>query len=219
MSANSPDSAPGRDAQQQHSAGTPVVTIFESYGAGAEVIGRQVAEALGVPFHEQAFSSEELEGGRDQALANNATLANVLGTMGGAYGGFEGRDVVATQRQKRDLVTDNNKAVWATAEQGGVIVGRNATVILAERPNTLHVLLTGTVEDRVEHAAKEGGIPVERAAKRQPREDSVRAEMSKVLYGWDPRLPDRYDMVINTSRIPPQAAATAIVDAVRASAS
>jgi glucuronide carrier protein len=39
--------------------------------------------------------------------------------------------------------------------------------------------------------------------------------MSKALYGWDPRLPDRYDLVINTSRIPLDAAAQAIVNAIR----
>jgi hypothetical protein len=38
-----------------------VVTIFETYGAGADTIGRRVAASLGATFHEQAFSSEELE--------------------------------------------------------------------------------------------------------------------------------------------------------------
>src|SRR5204862_5072889 len=39
----------------------PVVTLFESYGSGASYIGPRVAQALGVPFHEQAFSSQEIE--------------------------------------------------------------------------------------------------------------------------------------------------------------
>jgi len=194
-------------------AGTPVVTIFELYGAGATAVGRRVADAMGLPFHPQAFSSEELEGGPDAALERNAVLTTVYSAMGGAYGGFDGRDIVATQQQKYELVMDNNRAVWAEAAEGGVIVGRNGAVILAERPNTVHVLLTGAVEDRISRAAVEAGIPTEQAAARQTREDEVRAEMSKVLYGWDPRLPDRYDLVINTSRIPPEAAAASIVRA------
>jgi cytidylate kinase len=136
--------------------------------------------------------------------------------MGGAYRGFEGRDVVTTQQQKYDLVMENNEIVRRQAQGGGVIVGRNATVILAGRPNTLHVLLTGSVEDRVERAAREAGIPRERAGRRQQREDDVRAEMSKVLYGWDPRSPDRYDVVLNTSRIPLDGAVDAIVHVMRA---
>lgn len=193
----------------------PVVTIFESYGAGASDIGHQVATALGLPFHGQAFSSEEIEAGGQSTTEQSAVLAQVYAAMGGAYGGLEGRDVATTQRQKYDLVMDNNRQVWTSADEGGVIVGRNGAVILADRPNTLHVLLTGTVEDRVARAAKESGIPIERAAERQKREDRVRAEMSIVLYGWDPRLPDRYDLVMNTSRIPMDAVVAAIVDAVR----
>jgi cytidylate kinase len=194
----------------------PVVTLFEFYGAGADEVGHRVAEALGLPFHEQAFSSEEIEGGADAQHQQNAVLAQVYSAMGGAYGGFEGRDVVTTQQQKRDLVMDNNRAVLQEAKEGGVIVGRNGAVILAERPQTVHVLLTGDVEDRVARAASSVGIPREQAAARQAKEDQVRADMSITLYGWDPRQPDRYDLVINTSRIPLEAAARAIVDAVQA---
>ena len=192
----------------------PVVTIFEHYGAGATEVGTRVAEALGLPFQGQAFSSEELESGDEGRLEQSAVLATVYAAMGGAYGGFEGRDVVATQQQKYDLVMSNNRDVWDAAGRGGVIVGRNGAVVLATRPRTLHVLLTGSVEDRVARAARSAGIPLERAARRQVREDEVRAQMSKVLYGWDPRLPDRYDVVFNTSRIPLDAVAQAIVQAV-----
>ncbi len=193
----------------------PVVTIFEHYGAGAEEVGTRVAEALGLPFHGQAFTSEDLESGEEGALESNAVLATVLATMGGAYGGFEGRDVVATQQQKYDLVMDNNRTLWDLAADGGVVVGRNAAVVLASRPRTVNVLLTGSVEDRVARAARAAGIPLDRAARRQVREDEVRAQMSAVLYGWDPRLPDRYDVVFNTSRLPVAAVAQAIVQAVR----
>lgn len=192
----------------------PVVTIWEQYGAGATEIGQRVAQDLGLPFHPQAFSSDELEN-PEAALDNRAMLSTVLATMGGAYGGFEGHDVVATQQEKRDLVTTNNATVWQYADEGGVIVGRNATVILAARPSTLHVLLTGEVNDRVARAAAATGISLGQAAKRQSREDQVRAEMSQVLYGWDPHKPERYDLVLNTSRIPAEAAIAAIVDAAR----
>jgi glucuronide carrier protein len=206
------------DTARTPTTGRPVVTIFELYGAGADYVGRRVAEALGLPYHAQAFSSEEIEGGAEAATEQGATLAQVYSVMGGAYGGFEGRDVVTTQRQKYELIMDNNRKVWESAESGGVIVGRNGAVVLADRPRTLHVLLTGAVEDRVARAAREAGISSERAHARQKREDQVRADMSMVLYGWDPRLPERYDLMINTSRIPLDAAVTAIVDAVRLSA-
>lgn len=192
----------------------PVVTLFELYGAGAADVGVRVAEALGMPFHAQAFSSEELED--PSALEQNAVLATVLAVLGGAYRGLEGRDIVATQQQKHDLVAENNRVVRQLARSGGVIVGRNGAVVLADRPNTLHVLLTGARQDRIERAARQADISADRAARRLEREDDVRAEMSKALYGWDPRQPDRYDLVLDTSRIPPAGAAEAIVHALRA---
>lgn len=201
----------------------PVVTIFELYGAGATEVGTRVAEALGLPFHAQAFSSAALEGDTDSAADSAAdsatdeaaTLATVLGVMGGAYGGLGGPDIVATQRATYDLVMSNNRQVWEYAAEGGVIVGRNGAVVLEGRPNTVHVLLVGPVADRVARAAETEGISLEKAAERQKREDTVRAEMSQALYGWDPRLPERYDLVVNTGRIPLDAAADAIVQAVR----
>lgn len=203
---------------QNEAAGTsdkPVVTLFEYHGAGADYVGRKVAEALGLPFHGQAFSSEDLEAGEASATNQGAVLAQVMSVLGGAYGGFDGRDVAATQRQKYELIMDNNRQVWEFADEGGVILGRNAAVILADRPNTLHVLLTGAVEDRIERDALENGISLELAAQRQVREDRVRSDMSKVLYGWDPMGPERYDLVMNSSRISLDAIVAAIVDAVQ----
>lgn len=198
----------------------PVVTLFEQYGSGADEIGRAVAEAIGLPYRAQAFSSEELEGReaptQEESLDNQATLAEVFTAMGGAYGGFGGREVVTTQREKRDLVADNNAKVRGWAEEGGVIVGRNATKILADRPNSVHVLLTGAPKDRIARGAKDGGVAEHQAERRQRREDQVRSDMSKILYGWDPLEPHHYDLVINTSRIPAASAVAAIVDTIRA---
>jgi glucuronide carrier protein len=195
----------------------PVVTLFEQYGAGADYVGRRVAQALGLPFHSQAFSSEEIEQGGTDPTQENATLALVFSVMGGAYGGFDGRDVPTTQRQRYELVMENNRRVHRFANEGGVILGRNATVILAERPSTVHVLLTGAEPDRIRRAAAEANISSDRAADRLRREDTVRADMSIMLYGWDPRLPDRYDLVFNTSRVDVDRVVDAILAASRVS--
>lgn len=194
----------------------PVVTIFEYYGAGATQIGEHVAAALGLPFHGQAFSSAAVAGdSQADDEANQALLANVLSVLGGAYSTLEDRELVATQGDKVQLVDDNNRTVLLSAKEGGVIMGRNAPVILAQRPNTLHVLLTGEVDDRVKRAAKFLGISEGESAKRRAHEEDMRRQMSKTLYGWDPTTAERYDMLINTSRISLDAAVKAIVDAVQ----
>ena len=192
----------------------PVVTLFESYGSGASYIGPRVAQALGVPFHPQAFSSEELENAETQR-ESQGVLARVFAAMGSTYAGLEGPAVAMAQRDDYDLVMANTRQVQQEARQGGVIVGRNAALILATRPAALHVKLDGPVAQRIERAARDSGISIERAAKRQKREDQLRADMSLQLYGWDPRNPERYDLVVNTGTMDLDTCVDIIVQAAR----
>jgi len=198
----------------------PVVTLFESYGSGADQVARKVAEALGVEYLGQRFSSEQLEEAEkvqesdgDGAflrffkrfgLENTDHLDNIL--------------IPADQRNEYDLVVENNRTIFEATKSGGVVLGRNATVVLADNPRALHVKLDGPVETRVARAATEAGINLDRAAQRQVHEDEVRADMSLRLYNWDPRLPDHYDLIINTGQLDDDVVAEIIVSACRAKA-
>jgi cytidylate kinase len=195
----------------------PVVTLFESYGAGASSIGPRVAQALGVPFHGQAFSSDEIEGA-EARRENEGLLSRVFGVMGGQYAALEGGSVAAVQQDKHELVMENTRRVVEQAREGGVIMGRNGALILANWPGALHVKLDGPVTQRIERAAKESGIDVERAAKRQKREDQVRADMSIEFYGWDPRETTRYDVVVNTGTMDLDTCVDIIVQAAKVKA-
>jgi glucuronide carrier protein len=194
---------------------TPVVTLFGTYGSGVDRVGRRVAEALGLPYHPQAFSSQTLAGSPEADPAEQAVLARVVDVLGRAHAPAGSHDEPTTDRLIRELVAENDRRVWAEAESGGVIVGRNGPVVLARRPATVHVILTGALEDRITRAAEELGIPLAEAARRQEPEDEIRADMSIVLYGWDPREPERYDLVIDTSRTSIEDAVDTILDAVR----
>jgi cytidylate kinase len=195
--------------------GAPVVTLFESYGSGAGYIAPRVAEALGVPFHEQAFSSRQLEESA-QLREKEGLLVRVLSAMGqSSFGGVDVGDVSSAQRDNYDLVMENTGTVQRWARLGGVIVGRNGAFILSEWPMALHVKLDGPLPQRIERAAHEAGISLDRAARRQKNEDRVRVDMSRELYGWDPRDPSRYDLVLNTGRVDLEACVKIIVEACR----
>jgi cytidylate kinase len=187
----------------------PVVTLFESYGSGASYIGPRVAQALGVPFHEQAFSSQQIEDAAERR-EGEGVLSRFFGTVGGSYAGIEGPSVAMAQRDDYELVLENTRIVQEQANQGGVIVGRNGAMILASRPGTLHVQLDGPLAQRIERAARDSGIDIQRAAKRQ-----VRAEISLEFYHWDPRETDRYDLVVNTGTMDLDTCVDIIVAAAR----
>lgn len=171
----------------------PIVTLFESYAAGAMRIGPAVAGELGIPWVGQQLSSDELESAENghgpsglsriyQALARSHL---------GALAGYEDPTLGHAreqQRQVQDLTTD-----------GAVILGRNATRILNGIPGVLHVKLDAPLEDRLERAVDTLSISPEVAAGRAAREDRVRAEMSLMFWGWDPRQSDYFDLILNTS--------------------
>ena len=193
---------------------TPVVTLFETYGSGASYVGPRVAQALGVPFHPQAFSSEEIERAMTER-ENVGVLSRVFSALGGSYAGLEGPAVAMAQQDNYDLVMDNTRTVTEAAREGGVIMGRNGAFILAEWPGALHVLLDGPLQQRIERAAEESGIDVQRSARRQKREDQVRADISIELYGWDPRDTTRYDLMVNTGTMDLDTGVDIIVRAAR----
>jgi cytidylate kinase len=197
-----------------------VVTLFESYGSGAGYVSEKVAQALGVPLHAQAFSSEELEAAMERR-ESEGVLTRVFGAMGGpyaTYAGLEGPGVALAQRDNYELVMQNTRFVNEAAREGGVIVGRNGAFILADWPGALHVRLDGPLQQRIARAAQESGIDTERAAKRQKREDQIRADMSITLYGWDPRETTRYDLVVNTGTMDLDTCVDIIVQAARVKA-
>lgn len=174
----------------------PLVTIWETYGSGAATVGRAIASALSVRFVEQALSSEELEAAEETADRGEGLLTRVLNILGRTApaadaGIFSGavlaHDVEGDVRRLREWVRD-----------GGVVVGRNATVLLADVPAALHVKLDGPLDRRIARGAAEAGIDLARARARQAREDRVRSEISLRLFDWDPRTDDRFDLVLNT---------------------
>lgn len=195
----------------------PVVTLFETYGSGAEYVGAKVAEALGVEFLTQLYSSTRLE----EVAAQGAEDGDSAFMRFLKLFGHENTDhldnvlIPSDQANDNDLVMDNNRTLLSATASGGVVLGRNATIVLADNTRALHVKLDGPVEARVARAADQVGIDLERASRRQVHEDQVRAAMSQRLYNWDPRENDRYDIVINTGRVDLDIAAEMIVAASR----
>ncbi len=173
----------------------PVVTMFETYGSGAAVIGPRLAEALGVPFIGQAFSSEDLENAETAPALEGNLLTRILTQLGRGAAAADGGVFSGPQRER--ATAERIAAVRDACADGAVIVGRNATVILADLPHALHVKLDGPVEQRIARGAAEAGIDLARARSRQQREDRVRAELSLRLHNWDPRQNDRFDVVVN----------------------
>lgn len=171
----------------------PVVTLFESYGAGADEVGPRLAAELGVPWLEQQVSTADLEKA-DPKGTGRISISQFI--VSSAMTDIGSTDLVQSPMER--IVQRQATTVKELAAGGGVILGRNATMILAGRPNTLHVKLDASPGFRVERAARLAGITVEQADLRRRREDAARAELSLESWRWDPRMTDHFDLVIDT---------------------
>jgi cytidylate kinase len=181
----------------------PVVTLFEKYGAGARSIGPRVADALGVAWVDQAFSSVDIESAKYPGAPRDASdsgsfLARVLGSYASSATVLDDRSIPLAQAQDAEMVQENTRFVQEAGAKGVVLLGRNGALILGDIPTALHVQVDAPVEVRIARAAREAGIDEAQAARRQRNEDRIRAEMSQRFYYWNPMDIDRYDLVVNT---------------------
>jgi cytidylate kinase len=200
----------------------PVVTLFEKYGAGARYVGPRVAKELGVEFMDQAFSSADIESakypGAGRANDQGGGLARFLGRFAPSATLLDDASIPLAQEQDAEMVEENTRIVKEAGARGVVMLGRNGALILGDIPTALHVQLDAPVEVRIARAAKEEGLDLAHAARRQRNEDWVRAEMSERFYYWNPMIIDRYDLVINTGVLDLDTAVDVIVAAYRVKA-
>lgn len=188
----------------------PVITLFEAYGSGALLLGPKVAEKLGVPWIGQQLSSQQLEAADPKGTGHIDVRAFLQGLAFVDQGSIQ-----LLESPYQAMARQQAKVVNELVKDGGVILGRNATVILNERPNSLHVKLESPTPVRIAHAAEREGISKEQAALRQAREDAARAEISLDVWGWDPRKTAYYDLVINTDAFGVDTTVEMILDALK----
>jgi cytidylate kinase len=198
----------------------PVVTLFEKYGAGARSIGPRVADALGVTWHDQAFSSADIESakypGAGAPSEAGSGLARFLGRYATGATVLDDASIPLAQKQDAEMAAENTRYVKEAAAQGAVILGRNGALIVGDIPNALHVQVDAPVAVRIARAAREAGIDEAHATRRQRNEDRIRAEMSERFYFWNPMDIDRYHLVLNTGILDLDICVDVIVAAYRA---
>lgn len=219
----------------------PVVTISATYGAGGSVIGPAVAAALELPFLDRAIPTvvasrigcsfaealkrdDRSAGGFERLLAGAARLPTVT------FGSVDTPYVGATDAEGRllydhEFVEQTERVIQDVARTGGVILGRAAAVVLAERPGALHVRLDGDREARLLQArrlwedgngeglsvgTREEGPPTERLL---DDNDRARSAYVRRFYRADAADPSHYHLVIDSTALSTGACADLVVRA------
>ncbi|WP_104523113.1 cytidylate kinase-like family protein [Blastococcus atacamensis] len=201
-----------------------VVTVSAPYGAAGAEIAPAVAEQLGLTFHDRAIPGRvagrlgvpvsEAEANDENVVRGLWRLVASLGTMPDPVGALVPGAVPPDARAYRD---QTERVLTEIAEgDGGVVLGRAAALVLADRPDTLHVRLDGPRERRLAAAAERSGLSREEVAREMAAADRGREAYVRHFYRRDPADARLYHLVVDTTALPLDTAVELVVTAARA---
>jgi hypothetical protein len=201
-----------------------IVTISAAYGAAGAEIAPMVAERLGLAFHDRAIPAQvagRLGVPLSEAEANDETvvgglwrLVASLGTMPDPVGGVLPTASLPDARAYRQ---QTERILGEMADSGGgVVLGRAAAMVLAARPDALHVRLHGPRDRRLDAAVARSGRPRDEVDREMEATDRGRQAYVRHFYRCDPGEPRHYHLVIDSTALPLETVAELIVTAARA---
>lgn len=189
------DSANEKAQQAWDKSKTHVVTISRNFGSLGKIVGKLLADILGVRccdryiLHEvarRADIDEELVKILDEHISHiDEHWWSPLIT----------KNTFSYEDYYKHLV----KTVFSISLRGGVIIGRGANLILGPE-RAFRVRIVGSPQICAERVAERENISLEEAMKKAHDIDQERAEYTRKLYGTDIDEPLSYDLVLNSDR-------------------
>ena len=196
------------------------IALSSSYGSDGALIGRDVARRLGLEFFDRAIPvavARRLAIDPQEAMDNDwrapGRMERVLAALASASMPFFDGGARADPFSNPEMYKDATEIVLRHIADGagGVILGRAATIVLADRRDVLAVRLDGPVERRITQAIQRRGVDEVAARRDQDETDKARAAYVHTFYGRsldDMRL---YHVVLDSTAVSPEACVDAIV--------
>ena len=201
-----------------------VVTVSATFGAGGAEIAPAVAERLGLVFHDRVIPAqvagrlgvtvEEAEANDESVVRGLWRLVASLGSMPDPVGGVLPGSTLPDERAYR-LQTE--RVVTELADgPGGVVLGRAGAMVLAGRPDALHVRLDGPPEARLAAAVAHLGLPEDEVRREMEGADRTRAAYVRHYHRTDPAEARHYHLVVDSTAIDHATVVDLVVAAARA---
>lgn len=203
-------------AQRQEGARTrTIITISRSYGAGGRTVGRILAERLRIPYYDAALLEETAKRkGLNQKFLESIDEKPIKSHMLYQYTGFLSQQYTSIEGLANRAQSEIIEQV--AAEGPCVIVGRRADQILRDRPDTFHVFITASVEERTKRVAARDRLSDQESLRKLTRVDKERAAYYNQHSDRKWGDASSYDLSIDTDRLGLAGAAALIIDAVHA---
>ncbi len=196
-----------------------LVTISREYGSGGRIIGKLLAEKLGVPFYDReiiemavkksGLAREIVEGAELRAKSSfSYSLSSAIN-----FGDGITRDALSMNERLFLAQFEVIKQIGETGE--GVIVGRCADYVLNDMPGVTNVFIYGEIEDRIKRAIDVYGEDSKKA--KEVVGDYDKARQNYYNYHTCQKWGDyhNYNIAINSSYINEEEAATLIASYIK----
>ena len=155
-----------------------IITISREFGSGGRLIGKRLAEKLGVPFYdkqlleriaeESGFSKEMIQDA--EMKAKNGFLYSLASAMGTSDSGPESLSL-----NERFFLAQFDTIRRIASEGSCVIVGRCSDYVLRGIPEASHVFIYAEEKDKIKRAVQEYGVPEDEVRKLMKDTDKARA--------------------------------------------
>ncbi len=184
------------------------ITITREYGAGGGEVAKRLAEALGWQILDrellhQAAQIEHVPDAELERLDEKAVSA---------------ADRFRLHPPHQKYLHGLTVAAQVAAQRGNVVlVGRGARHLLGELPDIFHLRLVAPRGWRAERMAKQEGWSPDQALARCLEVDRTRELFTRYFFGDAAVQPCRYDLVVNTARVPLEDVTSAVASVVRPS--
>ena len=186
-----------------------VITISRQFGAGGRTLGEMVAEKLGYEF----YDNEVIQMVAEQAKVSANSVDALEKETGGIFKKVIAdivpkslKDLIVSRKQEtidEEIYVDIlQKIITEIAESGNaVIIGRGSQYILKDHENIFHVLITGDGKDREKFLEEKYDLTHDQAVHAVSHDDRRRANLYRKYAVTDYDQPDRYHLVLNTSKL------------------
>lgn len=179
-----------------------IITISRQYGSGGRIVGKKLADALGVPFYDNELINlaAEKTGLSKECFkeAENTSAGNLLFSITSLASGMDSCGLPLSEK----IFLVQSQVIKEVAEEGScVIVGRSANYVLSENSNCINVFLQADLKDRVERAVRHYDLPEKNAEAAVIKTDKRRANYYNYFTGGKWGKAENYDLILNTSRL------------------
>lgn len=173
----------------------PTITIGREYGSGGRLVGRRVAEDLGIPFYDkELIAMAAKETGFSEEFVRENEQKRSSGFLANLY--FNTQSLPMSDQ----VFIAQSNIIKKVADEGPcVIVGRCADYVLKNQPNCLHVFIHAPLEERIRRVKEFYNLNVEDVRAYIIKTDKSRAAYYNYFASGEWGKCQNYDMSINSS--------------------